>query len=98
MASGLAERAELQISYAIGVARPVSVRVETDNTSLVSEDKIARAVEEIFDMRPAVIIDHLRLKRPIYKPIAAYGHFGRTDLDLTWEMTDKAEELKRLVG
>ena len=98
VASGLAERAELQISYAIGVARPVSVRVETDNTSLVSEDKIARAVEEIFDMRPAVIIDHLRLKRPIYKPIAAYGHFGRTDLDLTWEMTDKAEELKRLVG
>jgi S-adenosylmethionine synthetase len=98
VASGLSERAEVQISYAIGVARPVSVRVETHNTALVSEDKIAKAVEEIFDMRPAAIIDHLRLKRPIYKPIAAYGHFGRTELELTWEMTDKAEELKRIAG
>ena len=95
VASGLASRCEIQISYAIGVARPLSVHVDTFHTGQVSDELLEKAVWEIFDMRPRAIIDLFNLKRPIYKQVAAYGHFGRTDLDLPWEKTDKVEVLKR---
>jgi S-adenosylmethionine synthetase len=97
VAAGLSDRCEVQISYAIGVAHPVSVRVQTFGTAEISEQKIAKAVSELFDMRPAAIISHLNLKQPIYQQVACYGHFGRGDLDLPWERTDRVEELKRLV-
>src|SRR3989339_28314 len=96
VAADLADRCEIQISYAIGVAHPVSVRVESFGTSIVAEEKIANAVYQLFDLRPAAIISHLDLKRPIYRAVASYGHFGRPDLDLPWERTDKAAELKQL--
>ncbi|HBH46763.1 MAG: methionine adenosyltransferase [Candidatus Jacksonbacteria bacterium RIFOXYC2_FULL_44_29] len=96
VAAKLAERAEVQIAYAIGVAHPVSVRVDSFGTSIVAEEKIANAVYQLFDLRPAAIISHLDLKRPIYRAVASYGHFGRPDLDLPWERTDKAAELKQL--
>jgi S-adenosylmethionine synthetase len=94
VAAGLAERFEIQISYAIGVARPVSIMIETHGTGVVSDDKLTQLVREHFDLRPAAIIDTLDLRRPIYRQTAAYGHFGRPDLDLPWERTDKAEALK----
>ncbi len=97
VAAGLAERFELQISYAIGVARPVSIMVETFGTGVVSDDELTRLVREYFDLRPGAIIDALDLRRPIYRQTAAYGHFGRDDLDLPWEKTDKAEALKAAV-
>jgi S-adenosylmethionine synthetase len=93
VAAGLADRFELQISYAIGKAHPVSVMVETFGTGKVSDERIEAAIREHFDLRPGAIIDHLDLRRPIYRQTAAYGHFGRTDLDLPWERTDKAEVL-----
>ena len=95
VAAALAKRCEVQIAYAIGVARPVSVMVDTFGTGIVSDDKIAEAVNAIFDLRPAAIIDKLGLRKPIYRPLAAYGHFGREELDLAFEKTDKAEELKK---
>lgn len=95
VAAGLAKKCEVQLAYAIGVARPVSVRVDTFGTGIISEEKIELLVEKHFDLRPAGIIKSLNLRRPIYKQTAAYGHFGRTDLDLPWEKTDKAEDLKR---
>jgi len=98
VAAGLASRCEIQVAYAIGVARPVSVRVDTFGTGVISEEKIARLVREHFDLRPAAIIHHLDLRRPIYKQTAAYGHFGRTDIDLPWERTDKAEILREEAG
>ncbi len=94
VAAGLAKKAEVQIAYAIGVAEPVSVMVDTFGTGKVSEEALTKAVRQIFDLRPAGIIEMLDLKRPIYKQTAAYGHFGRTDVDLPWEKTDKVAELK----
>jgi S-adenosylmethionine synthetase len=94
VASGLAEKVEVQLAYAIGVARPVSIAVDTFGTGVVSEDILVELVEKNFDLRPAGIIKMLDLRRPIYRQTAAYGHFGRNDLDLPWEKTDKAAELK----
>ena len=95
MAAGLAHKVEIQIAYAIGVADPVSVNVETFGTEQgVTRGQIAAAVRKVFDLRPAAIIDELDLKRPIYLKTAAYGHFGRTDVEFPWEKTDKVEELQ----
>ena len=93
VAAGAASRCEVQLAYAIGVAEPVSVMVDTFSTAAVPEVKIEKAVREVFDLRPAAIISHLRLKRPIYANTAAYGHFGRKEKTFTWEKTDKAGEL-----
>ena len=95
VAAGLADKCEIQLSYAIGVAQPTSVRVDTFGTGKISETKLLELIRENFDLRPAGIIKMLDLRRPIYKPTAAYGHFGRTDVDLPWEKTDKAEALKK---
>lgn len=95
VAAGLARKCEVQLAYAIGVARPVSVRVDTFGTGIIPEEKIESLVNKYFDLRPARIIKTLDLRRPIYKQTAAYGHFGRTDIDLPWERTDKAEELRK---
>lgn len=95
VAAGLARKCEIELGYAIGVARPVSILVDTHGTGVIPDDKLAELVEQHFDFRPAAIIRDLDLRRPIYKQIAAYGHFGRTDLDLTWERVDKAEALKK---
>jgi S-adenosylmethionine synthetase len=97
VAAGLAEQFEIQISYAIGVAHPVSIMVETNGTGVVSNDKLTQLVREHFDLRPGAIIDTLDLRRPIYRQTAAYGHFGRPDLDLPWEKTDKADALRAAV-
>ena len=98
VAAGIAERAEVLISYAIGMANPISVSVETFDTGRVDSDKIHALVAKHFDLRPAAIIRDLNLRRPIYQPIAAYGHFGREELDLTWERTDKAAALRADAG
>ncbi|MGE5328930.1 MAG: methionine adenosyltransferase [Deltaproteobacteria bacterium] len=95
VASGLAKRCEIQIAYAIGVANPVSIMVDTAGTGEIADDKIQEVVRKVFDLRPAAIIHNLSLRRPIYKQTAAYGHFGRDDLDLPWEKVDKAEEIKK---
>lgn len=94
VAAGLADKCEVQLAYAIGVAKPVSIYVDTFGTGKISDDKIVELVEKHFDLRPAAIIKNLDLRRPIYKQTAAYGHFGRTDVDLPWEHTDVAEKLK----
>ena len=94
VAAGLADKCEIQLSYAIGVAHPTSIMVDTFGTGKLSEEKLVEMIRENFDLRPAGIIKMLDLRRPIYKQTAAYGHFGRTDLDLPWEKTDKAEILK----
>ena len=94
VAAGLADRCELQLAYAIGVARPVSVLVDTFGTGRLADEKLAEIVQKHFDLRPAAIIRDLDLRRPIYRQVAAYGHFGRTDIDLPWERLDKAAELK----
>lgn len=94
VASGLADKCEVQLAYAIGVAQPVSISVDTFGTGKVSEDVFVQAIRENFDLRPVGIIRMLDLRRPIYKQTAAYGHFGRTDIDLPWEKTDKAEAIK----
>ncbi len=98
VAAGLAQRCEIQVSYAIGVAEPTSIRVETFGTGAISETRLTQLVREHFDLRPRGLIKMLDLKRPIYEPTAAYGHFGREDLDLTWERTDKAEALRTAAG
>ncbi len=95
VAAGLCEKAEIQLSYAIGVASPTSVRIDTFGTGKLPDDKLADIILENFDLRPAGIIQKLNLRRPIYKGTASYGHFGRNDLDLPWEKTDKAEDLKK---
>ena len=97
VAAGLADKCEIQLSYAIGVAEPTSVSVDTFGTGKIADDKLTEIVRENFDLRPAGIIKMLDLRRPIYKQTAAYGHFGRNDLNLPWEQTDKAEELKKAV-
>jgi S-adenosylmethionine synthetase len=98
VAAGLADRCEIQVAYAIGVSHPLSVNVETFGTGRISSDQIASLVAAHFDLRPGAIIRDLQLRRPIYQQIAAYGHFGRDDLDLTWERTNKAEELRIAAG
>ena len=95
VAAGLAEKCEIQLSYAIGVAQPTSIMVDTFGTGKLSDEKLVEIVRENFDLRPAGIIKMLDLRRPIYRGTAAYGHFGRTDLNLPWEATDKAEALKK---
>ena len=97
VAAGLAKKAEVQLAYAIGVAQPVSVRIDTFGTGTVAESKLEAATRQIFDLRPAGIIQMLDLKRPIYRQTAAYGHMGRTDIDLPWEHLDKVEALKEAV-
>lgn len=98
VAAGLADRMEIQLAYAIGVAHPVSVRVETFGTNHIPEEKIEELIRNNFDLRPAAIIQNLDLRRPIYKKTAAYGHFGRNDPDFTWERTDQAEALRQQAG
>ena len=98
VAAGLAKKCEIQIAYAIGVAHPVSVMIDTFGTGIISDDTLSEIVTETFDLRPAAIIDSLNLRRPIYRQLAAYGPMGRTDLDLPWEKTDKAVELKQAAG
>ena len=98
VAAGLASRCEVQVAYAIGVARPVSVLVETFGTETVDPARIADAVTEVFDLRPAAIVRDLDLKRPIYRKTAAYGHFGRADKEFTWEETGRADDLKQALG
>ncbi|SHJ66242.1 methionine adenosyltransferase [Paramaledivibacter caminithermalis] len=95
VAAGLAEKCEIELAYAIGVAQPVSILVETFGTGKVSEEKLVQLVKKHFDLRPAAIIRDLDLRRPIFRQTAAYGHFGRTDIDLSWERTDKAEILRK---
>jgi len=97
VASGVAKRCEIQIAYAIGMAKPVSVVVDTFGTALIDDEIIAKAVMQVFDLRPHSIIESLGLKNPIYKQVAAYGHFGRSDLDLPWEKTDKADILRDML-
>ena len=97
VAANLAKKCEIQLAYAIGVAHPVSVMVDTYGTGVVSDEKIADAVCKVFDLRPSAIIDMLDLRRPIYRQTAAYGHMGRTDIDLPWEKTDKTEQLKKIL-
>lgn len=94
VAAGIAKKCEIQLSYAIGVAQPTSIMIDTFGTGKISEEKLVDIVRENFDLRPAGIIKMLDLRRPIYKQTAAYGHFGRTDVELSWERTDKAEILK----
>jgi S-adenosylmethionine synthetase len=98
VAAGAAQRCEVQVAYAIGVAHPVSVLVETFGTSSVDPERIGAAVQQIFDLRPAAIIRDLDLRRPIYKKTAAYGHFGRSDKELTWEQTTRVDDLKSALG
>ena len=98
VAAGIASKCEVQLAYAIGVAHPVSVMVDTFGTGVCDDEKIAEAVKKVFDLRPAAIIDTLKLRRPIYRELSAYGHMGRTDLDVEWEKTDRTEELKKALG
>ena len=95
VAAGLAHKCEVQVAYAIGIANPVSVMVDTFGTGVLPDDRIGELIKEHFDLRPAAIIDHFGLRRPLYSQVAAYGHFGRNDLDLPWEKTDKAEVLSQ---
>jgi S-adenosylmethionine synthetase len=98
VAAGLADRCEIQVAYAIGVSHPLSINVETFGTGRIPADQIAELIDDHFDLRPGAIIRDLKLRRPIYRQVAAYGHFGRDDLDLTWERTDKAEALRIAAG
>ena len=98
VAAGLAHRCEIQVAYAIGVAHPLSINVETFGTGMIPDEEIAALIEQHFDLRPGSIIRDLGLRRPLYRQVAAYGHFGRDDLDLPWERTDKAELLKQAAG
>jgi len=98
VASGVAKKCEVQVAYAIGVAQPVSVMIDAMGTGKVSESKLREIVSEVFDLRPAAIIEYLDLKRPIYQKTAAYGHFGRDEPEFTWEQTNKAEEIRALAG
>lgn len=98
VAAGIADRCEIQVAYAIGVAQPVSISVDTFGTGKISEEKIIELIRKNFDLRPAAIIRDLDLRRPIYKKTASYGHFGRPDPDFTWERTDRAEELRKQAG
>ena len=98
VAAGLARRFELQLAYAIGVAHPLAVNVQTFGTGAISDDRLVEIVEGQFDLRPGAIIEELDLRRPIYRQTAAYGHFGRPDLDLPWERLDRAAQLRDAAG
>jgi S-adenosylmethionine synthetase len=98
VAAGLADRCEIQVAYAIGVAHPVSVMVQTFGTGKLGDSEIARLVQENFDLRPAAFRRYLDLHRPIFQKTAAYGHFGREDADFTWERTDRTEQLRAAAG
>jgi S-adenosylmethionine synthetase len=98
VAAGLARRCEIQVAYAIGVARPVSVLVETFGTERIAPERLEKLVTEVFDLRPAAIIRDMDLRRPLYRKVASYGHFGRNDLDLPWEKLDKVEILRKEAG
>lgn len=98
VAAGLAQECEVQVAYAIGVAKPVSIMVDTFETGIIPDQEIAEIIQKVFDLRPGAIIHLLKLRAPIYHQVAAYGHFGRTDLDLPWEKTDKVEEIKKYAG
>ena len=98
MAAGVASRAEVQVSYAIGVSAPISVSVETFGTNKISNQEIDQIVETHFDLRPGAIIRDLDLRRPIYSQTASYGHFGRTDIELPWEQTNKVEDIKKSIN
>jgi S-adenosylmethionine synthetase len=98
VAAGLADRCEVQLAYAIGVARPLSINVETFGTGKIEDEKIAKIIDAHFDLRPGAFIRDLNLRRPIYRQTATYGHFGRTDVDLPWERINKAEALKEAAG
>ena len=98
VAAGLAKKCEIQLAYAIGVARPVSILVDSFGTGVVSDEKLAEIISRNFDLRPAAIIRNLDLRRPIYRQVAAYGHFGRTDIDVPWEKLDKVEQLKKEIS
>jgi len=98
VAAGIADRIELQIAYAIGIARPLSLNVETFGTGKIPDEQIVELIQGHFDLRPAAIIRDLRLRRPIFKATAAYGHFGRTDIDAPWEAVDRAELLRDAAG
>ena len=98
VAAGIAKKCQVELAYAIGVAKPVSVLVESYGTGIVPDEAISAAVSKVFDLRPAAIIDYLDLRRPIYKDVSAYGHVGRTDLDLTWEKTDRTQALREALG
>lgn len=98
VAAGVADRVELQIAYAIGVAKPMSVHVSTEGTNKIDEAKIEEIISKVFDLRPGAIIKNLNLRRPIYRQTASYGHFGRNDIDLPWEKLDKVDEIKKLAG
>jgi S-adenosylmethionine synthetase len=98
VAAGLADRCEIQLAYAIGVAHPLSINVETFGTGKIADDRIAELIRENFDLRPGAIIRDLDLRKPIYRQVAAYGHFGRDDLDLTWERTNKADAMRKAAG
>jgi len=98
VAAGLADRCEIQVAYAIGVAHPLSVNVETFGTGKIEDEKIAALIVEHFDLRPGAIIRDLNLRRPIYRKTAAYGHFGRDDIEFPWEQTNKAAALKKAAG
>jgi len=98
VAAGLADRCEVQIAYAIGVCQPLSLMVNTFGTNKISEESIVKILNSHFDMKPASIVSHLNLKRPIFIKTAGYGHFGRNEPEFTWEKTDKAEELRKTAG
>ena len=95
VAAGIADKLEVQVAYAIGVAKPVSIIVDTFGTGKISDEEIVNIINKVFDLRPGAIIRDLDLRRPIYRQTAAYGHFGRTDLDLPWENLNKVEEIKK---
>ena len=97
VAAKLAKKCEIQLAYAIGVAHPVSVLIDTYGTGTVSDEKLAEAVNQVFDLRPQAIIETLDLRRPIYRQVAAYGHMGRTDLDVPWEKVNRVDELLEAV-
>ena len=98
VAAGLADKCQIQLAYAIGVAQPVSILVDTFGTGVVDDEVLETAVEKVFDLRPSAIIRDLDLRRPIYRKLAAYGHMGRTDLDVAWEKTDRIDALKAAVA
>lgn len=98
VAAGVADKLEIEVAYAIGVAKPVSIEVETFGTGKLPDDRIVEIINKVFDLRPAAIIKNLNLRRPIYRQVAAYGHFGRVDLDLPWEKLDKVDEIKRIAA
>ena len=98
VAAGLARRCELQLAYAIGVAHPLAINVQTWGTGMLPDDRLAALIERTFDLRPGAIIRDLDLRRPIYRQTAAYGHFGRDDLDLPWERVDRVDDLRAAAG